>query len=84
METSPEELQKAEPSSRQEASPRKPEVKHQQIKIVNPNRHDGVLPSEALLDIWFIENEIVIGGFGWYEYNDYLRIQKMKPLEVEE
>jgi hypothetical protein len=70
--------------SKKEPSVRKPEVKHQQIKIVNPNRHDGVLPSEAFLDIWFIDNDIVIGGFGWYEHEEYQKLQKMKPLEAEE
>lgn len=31
----------------------------------------------AVIDVWLMNNEdIVIGGFGWHEYNDYLKRQE--------
>jgi len=31
----------------------------------------------AIIDIWEMPNgDIVLGGLGWYEYNDYLEMQK--------
>lgn len=46
----------------------------QTMMIVNP--HDQT--QQAVLNIWFIGKDIVIGGIGWYEYYDYEKLNKAK------
>lgn len=56
----------------------KSKIKLQTITIVNPNDQT----QQAVLNIWFIGKDIVIDGIGWYEYYDYEKLQKIKPLQL--
>ena len=47
------------------AEEQKPKL--QTITIVNPNDPTR----QAILNIWFIGKDIVLGGIGWIEYYDY-------------
>jgi len=51
---------------------KKPKISLQTITVVNPNFRT----SQAVLNIWFIGKDIVIGGIGWYEYQEYEKLQK--------
>jgi hypothetical protein len=42
-------------------------IKLQTITVTNPNDQTR----QAVLNIWFIGKDIVIGGIGWTEYYDY-------------
>ena len=46
----------------------------QTIIIVNPNNST----KQAVVNIWYIGDDIVLGGIGWCEYFDYEEIQKAK------
>ena len=61
-----------EPSLPKEASPRK--VRLQSVTITNPNNPI----KQAVLNIYFLGDDIVLGGIGWFEYFDYEKIQKKK------
>ena len=63
--------------SSQEPSVRRLEAKVQTITIVNPNDSTR----QAVLNIWFIGKDIVIGGVGWYEYYDYEELLKKGEIK---
>jgi hypothetical protein len=41
---------------------------------VNPNNPT----KQAVVNIWFVGDDIVLGGLEWYEYYEYEKIQKLK------
>ena len=53
---------------------RKEKVRLQTIIITNPNNPI----KQAVLNIYFLGDDIVLGGIGWFEYFDYEKIQKKK------
>lgn len=55
-------------------------VKSQSILIINPNNPEAV---KAVIDIWFIGDDIVLGGLGWYEYGDYEKMKKNEHLQAD-
>ena len=58
-------------TKRKKAEPR---IKLQTITITNPNN----LTKQAVLNIYFIGDDIVFGGINWYEYFDYEKMQQEK------
>ena len=52
-----------------------------QIVTIQHPEHPKV---KALLNIWFMEEDIVLGGLGWHEYNNYEKLhQENKKLNRE-
>lgn len=51
---------------------------YQIVTIQHPDYPDIT----AILNVWFVEKDIVLGGLGWFEYNDYEEMHreiKRKP-----
>jgi len=46
----------------------------QTIIITNPNNPT----KQAVLNIYFMDDDIVFGGIGWYEYFDYEKVHNKK------
>lgn len=50
----------------------------QTITIANP--HNPV--KQAVLNIWFVDDDIVIGGINWFEYYEYKKLNKTKGTQT--
>jgi hypothetical protein len=51
---------------------KKKKTRLQTIIITNPNNP----LKQAVLNIYFIGNDIVVGGIGWYEYFEYEKMME--------